>query len=93
MEIQGGMLEACHASDYNLFLAPLGTGKRKVAEIQALFRNFGPDGVVLIPPLTDDKVVLDFLEQRGVPFACIAPKHAADRIGVAMDETTARCSI
>ncbi|MUV13392.1 LacI family DNA-binding transcriptional regulator [Noviluteimonas gilva] len=89
MEIQGGMLEACHDSGYNLFLSPLSTGKEKVAEIQTLFRNFGPDGVVLIPPLTDDKVVLDFLEQRGVPFACIAPKHAADRIGVGMDETTA----
>jgi LacI family transcriptional regulator len=89
MEIQGGMLEACHDSGYNLFLSPLSTGKEKVAEIQTLFRNFGPDGVVLIPPLTDDKVVLDFLAQRGVPFACIAPKHGADRIGVAMDETTA----
>jgi LacI family transcriptional regulator len=89
MEIQSGMLEACHASHYNLFLAPIGSGRERASDIQGLFRNFGPDGVVLIPPLTDDKVVLEFLEEHEVPFACIAPKASAGRIGVAMDETTA----
>lgn len=89
MEIQSGMLEACHDSHYNLFLAPIRGGSERAADMQGLFRNFGPDGVVLIPPLTDDKVVLGFLEEHGVPFACIAPKNPAGRIGVAMDETAA----
>lgn len=43
MEIQGGMLEACHASHYNLFLAPVGTGKQRAADMQGLFANFGRD--------------------------------------------------
>lgn len=91
MEIQVGMLEACHASHYNLLLAPIGDGgsRERADDLQSLFQNFGPDGVVLIPPLTDDKLITGFLEEQGVPFACIAPKHPAGRIGVMMDETAA----
>ena len=90
MEIQGGMLEACRSHHYNLVLAPVESEKqRKAADIQGLFEYFEPDGVVLIPPLTDDPVVLGYLEQHEVPFACIAPDQSQDRIGVMMDETAA----
>ncbi len=89
MEIQGGMLEACRANHYNLILGPVGSGKRTAGDIKGLFENFGPDGVVLIPPLTDDNVVLSYLEAHDVPFACIAPRNPRERIGVMMEETAA----
>ncbi|KAG1602785.1 hypothetical protein G6F46_013864 [Rhizopus delemar] len=89
MEIQSGMLEACHAQHYNLILGPVGTGRRTLPDLAALFENSRPDGVVLIPPLTDDEVVLSYLEEQDIPFACIAPRHPEGRIGVRMDETTA----
>jgi len=90
MEIQSGMLEACRDNHYNLVLAPVGSAKqRKAEDLKVVFEHFAPDGVVLIPPLTDDPAVLEFLEQHDVPFACIAPKHPQDRIGVSMDETAA----
>ncbi|MET0580847.1 MAG: LacI family DNA-binding transcriptional regulator [Pseudoxanthomonas sp.] len=90
MEIQSGMLEACRANHYNLVLAPLGSGKQHTAaDIKGLFEFFGPDGVVLIPPLTDDNVVLTYLEEHDVPFACIAPRNPQGRIGVMMEETAA----
>jgi LacI family transcriptional regulator len=89
MEIQNGMLEACHAHHYNLILGPVGTGRRTLPDLAALFENSRPDGVVLIPPLTDDEVVLSYLEEQDIPFACIAPRHPEGRIGVRMDETTA----
>lgn len=90
MEVQSGMLEACRASHYNLVLAPVATQKqRKAEDLRAVFENFAPDGVVLIPPLTDDRVVLDYLEAHDVPFACIAPKELDHRIGVMMEETAA----
>ncbi|MGH8026911.1 MAG: LacI family DNA-binding transcriptional regulator [Pseudoxanthomonas sp.] len=90
MEVQNGMLEACRAHHYNLVLAPVGSGKQRTAEdIKGLFEYFGPDGVVLIPPLTDDNVVLEFLEAHEVPFACIAPRNPQKRIGVMMEETAA----
>ena len=90
MEVQSGMLEACRASHYNLVLAPVGSGKQRTADdIKGLFEYFGPDGVVLIPPLTDDNVVLTYLEEHQVPFACIAPRNPHKRIGVMMEETAA----
>jgi len=90
MEIQSGMLDACRANHYNLVLAPVGSGKQRTTEdIKGFFEYFEPDGVVLIPPLTDDNVVLDYLEQHDVPFACIAPRNSQDRIGVMMEETAA----
>lgn len=90
MEVQSGMLEACRASHYNLVLAPVGVQKQhKAADLKAVFENFSPDGVVLIPPLTDDEVVLNYLDEHDVPFACIAPKQPAGRIGVMMEETRA----
>ena len=90
MEIQNGMLEACRDNHYNLVLAPVGASRqRKVDDLKVVFEHFAPDGVVLIPPLTDDPVVLEFLEANHVAFACIAPKHPDGRIGVMMDETAA----
>ena len=90
MEIQSGMLEACRANHYNLVLAPVGPGKQRIADdIKGFFEYFGPDGVVLVPPLTDDSVVLDYLEEHEVPFACIAPRNPQTRIGVMMEETAA----
>ena len=89
MEIQSGMLEACRASHYNLLLAPVGSGKQRAADMKGLFEYFGPDGVVLIPPLTDDDVVLAYLNEHQVPYACIAPRNPESRIGVMMDETAA----
>lgn len=89
MEIQSGMLEACHAQHYNLILGPIGTGRHTLPDLAALFENSRPDGVVLIPPLTDDTVVLSYLQQNHIPYACIAPREPQGRIGVRMDETTA----
>lgn len=89
MEIQNGMLEACHAQHYNLILGPVGIGRQTLPDLAALFENARPDGVVLIAPMTDDAVVLAYLEQHAIPFTCIAPRQPAGRIGVRMDETTA----
>lgn len=90
MEIQSGMLEACRVNHYNLVLAPVGAGKQRIADdIKGFFESFGPDGVVLIPPLTDNSVVLDYLEEHEVPFVCIAPRNPQARIGVMMEETAA----
>lgn len=90
MEIQGGVLEACHAQHYNLVLAPIGDGKARIAaDMRGLFEHSGPDGVILIPPLTDNATVLAHLRDNAVPFACVAPRNTRDRIGVRMDDRAA----
>jgi LacI family transcriptional regulator len=90
MEVQSGMLDACRASHYHLVLAPVSAQpERKAADLRAVFENFAPDGVVLIPPLTDDVGLLDYLVGNEVPFASIAPIDAQGRIGAMMEETIA----
>lgn len=89
MEIQSGMLEACHANHYNLLLGPVGIGRHALPDLATMFENSRPDGVVLIPPLTDDPVVRSYLDSHDVPYSCIAPRNADGCIGVRMDETTA----
>lgn len=94
MEIQGGVLEACRANHYNLLLAPVTFGKRRaMSDITSLVEHFGSDGVVLIPPLTDDKELLAHLEAHEVPFACISPRTRQERIGVTLDEQAAVCDL
>src|SRR3546814_4497317 len=54
MEIQPGVLDACHAHRYNMVLAPVGSGRESVAsDLRGVFAHNAPDGVVLITPLTD----------------------------------------
>lgn len=87
MEIQSGVLEACRAHHYNLLLAPLTYHQRdSIAEIDGLLGHYGSDGFVLIPPLTDDLELLDYLDRRGMPFASISPREGNGRMGVSVDD-------
>lgn len=90
MEVQSGVLGACRERHYNLVLAPPDGDAVAIREdVDALLEHTRPDGVVLIPPLTDEPNVLASLRQRGVPFACLSPRDAAGRIGARMDEVAA----
>lgn len=94
MEIQSGVLEACRAQHYTLVLAPVTFSQRGyMADITSLVEHFGLDGVVLIPPLTDDKVLLAQLEEHEIPFASISPRSRRGRIGVTVDEHAAVCDL
>lgn len=90
MEVQSGVLEACRAQHYNVVLAPVQFGQSGyVDDILSLSEHFGLDGVVLIPPLTDDADLLAALTAQGLPFASISPRLPRDRIGVTVDEPAA----
>lgn len=90
MEIMGGVLEACVASQYNMVLCPSDTdGPRLLADIDALMARSRPDGLILTPPITESRKLIAHLEITGVPFASVSPKQQVSRSGVAMDETRA----
>lgn len=90
MEIQSGVLEACRAQDYNLLLAPISHDQpRCISEITELIEHSGSDGVVLVPPLTDDMQLLAHLSQHNIPFACVSPRMHEGRIGTRVDEPAA----
>lgn len=90
MEIQSGVLEACRAQDYHLLLAPVSYDHpRCIFEITELAEHSGSDGLVLVPPLSDNLDLLAHLDRHRIPFASISPRSYQGRIGVMVDETAA----
>lgn len=90
MEVISGVLEACRARDYNLLLAPVNHEQGAcVREIAAMMAHSRSDGLVLVPPLTDDPRLLAHLEKYGIPFVCVSPGEREGRVGAWVDEPAA----
>ncbi len=90
MEIQSGVLEACRAHHYSLVLAPMTYRQPgSIAEIDGLLGHYGSDGLVLIPPLTDDLDLLAYLDRQRMPYASISPREGNGRMGVSVDDRAA----
>jgi LacI family transcriptional regulator len=89
-EIQGGVLEACRARHFNLVLAPVEPDHGDyLPGLVDLIDHSRADGIVLVPPLTDDPELLRFLQARAIPVASISPGTLEGRIGVTLDERAA----
>lgn len=97
MDIQKGVYEACRANQYHLRIDNVdSTVPREELEAQllALVRNSRCDGFVLTPPLTDDLVLLDFLERSGIRYVRIAPANEPDRSpGIGIDDRAAAAAM
>jgi LacI family transcriptional regulator len=90
MEVMGGVLSACTEAQYNMVLCPLDLGGPKlVAGVESVLARSQPDGLILVPPITDSPALLARLAELEIPFASVSPKSQHKRIGVAMDETHA----
>lgn len=90
MGVISGVLDACEAEQYHMILCPAELDESGLlGSIDDLMARSRPDGLLLTPPLTDSPALLQRLEELGMPFACISPKHREGRVGVAMDEPQA----
>jgi LacI family transcriptional regulator len=87
MDVQSGMLEACHAHGYNLMLGPIDFDDRKsIAHVDEAIARSRVDGLVLTPPLTDHPGLIRRLDTLGIPYARVSPKRHGRGIGVFLDE-------
>ena len=92
-EFQAGALARCRESDLHLMVEPWDLespafGKR----IDTLLRQLRLEGVILLPPLSDNPIVLNELRLASIPIVRIAPRlrlGAAPSIGID-DYTAAR---
>jgi LacI family transcriptional regulator len=93
MKVQTGVYRACSENQYHLRIDQIDSTQPKAeleASLSAILRNSRCDGFVLTPPLTDDPVVLDFLDREGVEYVRIAPDIEPQRApGVIMDDFAA----
>ncbi|KAF1700795.1 LacI family DNA-binding transcriptional regulator [Pseudoxanthomonas suwonensis] len=94
MEVVTGVVEACEAHHYGMQMQPLAYKAPGCLEaLDSLLAGSRLDGLILTPPLTDSDELLDLLDQRGIPFACISPYKREGRIGVSLDEHDAVCEL
>jgi LacI family transcriptional regulator len=94
MEVLTGVVEACENHHYGMVMQPVSYRSADFLDaVDALVVSSRLDGLILTPPLTDSGVLLDRLDQRGIPFSCISPSSREGRIGVTLDEHEAVCEL
>lgn len=90
MKVQSGVYEACKQHQHHLRIDNLNSNvprEELEAQLSAMVRNSRCDGFVLTPPLTDNQIILDFLDRAGIRYVRIAPDIQPDRApGVCIDD-------
>lgn len=90
MNIQTGVYEACRDSQHHLRIDNIDSTvprEELEAQLSAMLRNSRCDGFVLTPPLTDNIVLLDYLDRSGIRYVRIAPDIQPERSpGVYIDD-------
>ena len=97
MKIQAGLYRACVEHQYHLRFEHIDSTVAPAVLEEALarfLRRSRVDAVVLTPPLSDDPVLLDYLDRKGVPYSRIAPfLDPARSAGTRIDDETAAAAI
>ena len=74
-EFQSGALQRCRESDLHLMVEPWDVRNPGLAgQIDTLIGQLRLEGVILLPPLSDNSLVLNKLQSAGIPVVRIAPK-------------------
>lgn len=86
-----GATNAARARGYHLMVEEVrGDAEDLAVQVRSIISSIGLDGVVLTPPVTDSKVVLDLLDEANIPYVRIAPDNWLGRSAqVRMDDREA----
>lgn len=92
MKVQTGVYDACKHHQHHLRIDNIDStvsAEELEAQLSGMIRNSRCDGFVLTPPLTDNQIVLDFLDRTGIRYVRIAPNIQPDRApGVCIDDAS-----
>lgn len=78
VELQQGALNRLHGEKYRLIVLPVEQASAVAENIVGLVRSTALDGVILTPPASDDRVILERLSAARFPFVRIAPTHSPE---------------
>lgn len=74
VSVLDGVLSACEEAHYGVLLQPCDvTSRRLIEQVQETVAQRRTSGLVLTPPLCDQKALLDALDAEGVDYVSIAP--------------------
>jgi LacI family transcriptional regulator len=90
-DFQAGAAERCRESGHHLMVEPWDRDSPQVTrQIRALLRQLRLDGVILLPPLSDDRLIVNTLRDAGIPVVRIAPRETdADSPSIGVDDYAA----
>jgi LacI family transcriptional regulator len=97
MKIQAGLYRACVEHQYHLRIEHIDSNEAQAGLEGALarfLRHSRVDALVLTPPLSDNAIVLDFLEANGILYSRVAPFLDLERsAGTRIDDEAAAAAI
>ena len=80
VQAQSGVLKACHRAGYHLMVEAIDLESPDLpAEMERIAGDLGVDGLILVPPLCDNTVIMDALDRQGVSYVRLAPAKDHDR--------------
>jgi LacI family transcriptional regulator len=87
-DFHAGAAERCRESGYHLMLESGGLDSPQFArQISTLLRQMRLDGVILLPPLSDDALIADTLREASTPTVRVAPRErTSDSPSVGIDD-------
>lgn len=90
-DFQSGAAERCRESGYHLMVEPWDRDSAQVGrQMTGLLRQLRLDGVILLPPLSDDRLIANTLRAAGIPIVRIAPRESGgDAPSIGIDEYAA----
>jgi len=85
---QAGATDRCRESGHYLVLEEWHRDSpNAVRHVSALLRQLRPDGVILMPPLSDDRLLCNILRDASVPMVRIAPRQpSVDAPSIGIDD-------
>ena len=82
MKVVAGIYAACIDNKYHLRIDKIDESAPESAlkaQLDQILRHARVDGLVLTPPITDNPIVLDYLDARGVGYVRITPTLTPER--------------
>jgi LacI family transcriptional regulator len=89
--IQTGALQRCREAGFHLILELCSSGaKNAAATVMSTIENTRMDGVILTPPVSDNRAIRDAITHHNIPLVVISPPRLLDNIScVYMDDRRA----
>lgn len=89
VNLQRGILDACRESHYGLALCPASTSSAITVDLMQWIRSTQPDGIILTPPLSDDRGLAERLKAENVKFVSVSSAGTGLGPAVYIDEIEA----
>jgi len=87
-DFQAGAAERCRESGYHLMVEAWDRDSpQMLRQVNGLLRQLRLDGVILLPPLSDDRLICNTLKDASIPVVRIAPRdHSQDVASIGIDD-------